>query len=427
MKGLKVMRSVNITGLGPHEVVGSISLDPDPAIFGLDRNFLETQDFPDSLSLRLSPGCSYLMETTFVRNAHPDSSKDNRSVGSTPGSGVYDGVTASDVTTVRDGIQELIELISSKISLEVKQIMLANVAQLLEDTTKDHTKLLEDLNKQYPGNNLSDKSAVDKELQSMSEQLKAFQESVKKKRETLKQSLQKPGIIVTRWAKEEKKKGGIDALKAITSRASESKQQEGFLVLGNPRVTSLLVGDDFPDQVGMDHREVTKKIRVLFKSDRTYVTYYQLAAQHVAWGEVRSGVSNKAIQADVSKVISTLHPYLKGVNAANFASLINDLQFKAELEISKAYDYGNSGFMSGRNTRIFHTHYGDKEALIAEQKRAQGYQPIYSARGTLEKVLAAFNVERRNQLGEQDKTKCSIDHKEKESFEKDLFGSDRTP
>jgi hypothetical protein len=390
MKGLKVMRSVNITGLGPQEVVGSISLDPDPSFFNfLSTNWMETKDFPDSLSLRLSPKCSHIVETTFL-NVTPGAAliEGSKSELKTE-SGNLSPVTANDVAIIRNGIQELVEMVSTKVSLEMKKVVLINTANILEDTTNDHGKLLEDLSKYYPESNFSDKSAVDKELEKTSKQLETIDLSIKSRREALKSALEKPGIIVTRWTKEEKRKGAIDAVKAIAFDSSRSRQQEGFLVLGHPRVTTLVLGNDALDAInGEKECEQCPDLKTFFKAERTYVTYYQLSAQYVSWGEVRSGVNNKIMQVDVSKIISTVQPYLKGLNAAKFTALLEDLQIKAQLELSQAFDYGNSGFMSTGNTRIFSTRYGDEKALIAEQKRAKGYQPIYSARGTLESVLS---------------------------------------
>jgi hypothetical protein len=367
MDGLSVMRTVNITSLGPTEVIGSMSVDPDPPSLDLP-NFMARTDYPDTLSFRLSPECSRIVETTFPK------------------------VDLNDVVTVRDGIQELVELVSNKIALEVKQVILLNVSENLADKTKDHTELLKIVQAQYSTDKLSDESEVNATLQSVNIKLEAIQQKITQKREALKKAQNASGIVVTRWTQERRKKGTLDAMKALTMQGSISSQQEGFLVLGNPRVTSLILGDDILAEFKESDDQNCKslfclKMKTLFQAKRTYVTYYQLSAEHVAWGEVRSGTSNKVIQADISKIASTIHPYLKG---ANFATILNDLQIKADLEISRAYDYGNSGLLSGGTTKVFPMRFSDTNnyvyALAAELKRARNYRPIYTARGTLEQV-----------------------------------------
>jgi hypothetical protein len=367
MDGLSVMRTVNITSLGPTEVIGSMSVDPDPPSIDIFPNFMAKADYPDTLSFRLSPECSRIVETTFPK------------------------VDVNDVVTVRDGIQELVELVSNKIALEVKQVILLNVSENLADKTRDHTELLKILQAQYSADKLSNEAEVNAALQSVNIKLEAIQQKITQKRETLKKAQNASGIIVTRWTQERKKKGALDAMKALAMESSSSSQQEGFLVLGNPRVTSLILGDDILAEFTESDEKCKSwaciKMKTLFQAKRTYVTYYQLSAEHVAWGEVRSGTSNKVIQADISKIASTIHPYLKG---ANFATLLNDLQIKADLEISRAYDYGNSGLLSGGTTKVFPMRFSDSNnyvyALAAELKRARNYRPIYTARGTLEQV-----------------------------------------
>lgn len=400
MKGLLVMRTVNVTGLGPNEVIGSLSVDPDPSHLDFS-NIMSTADYPDSLSFRLSPECSRIVESNFGGKIE---------------------VTIEDVATVRDNIQELVELISKKIGLEIKQIVLMKSTDSLADTTKDHQEILRILQTQYPGDKLSEVSEVSDTLKNVNGQLEAVQKVIESKRETLRAALTKSGIVVTRWSQERKKKSTIDALKGFMVQASSNSLQEGFLVLGNPRVTSLVLGDDFleEDEVleckndcikmktpfqakrtyvpGEDFLEEEQaleckkdciKMKTLFQAKRTYVTYYQLSAKQIAWGEVRAGTSSKNIQADISQIASTLQPYLK---AANFAAVLKDLQIKADLEMSRAYDYGNSGLLSGGKTRVFPMRFSNTHnyiaALTAEHKRAEGYIPIYNARGTLGEVVA---------------------------------------
>ena len=176
MKGLLVMRTVNVTGLGPNEVIGSLSVDPDPSHLDFS-NIMSTADYPDSLSFRLSPECSRIVESNFGGKIE---------------------VTIEDVATVRDNIQELVELMSKKIGLEIKQIVLMKSTDSLADTTKDHQEILRILQTQYPGDKLSEVSEVNNTLKNVNSQLEAVQKVIESKRETLRAALTKSGIVVTR-------------------------------------------------------------------------------------------------------------------------------------------------------------------------------------------------------------------------------------
>jgi hypothetical protein len=376
MKGLHVMRSVNITGLGPNEVVGSISVDVDPPNWFVDwPSPFSSVDYPDSLGLRLSPECSHIVEMTFE--------------------GDKNGV--KNVATLRDGVQELVELVSRKLDLEIKRTILSTSAEILADKTSEHNteiEILKILQRRYPTDKLTNATEVNESLVLVTNNLEVIKQIIDKKRKELKAALQTPGIVVTRWSQERKKSGMLDFFKAVTFQASSSSQQEGFLILGEPRVTTLLLGYDsiagipqlLPDS---SKTEEMRALLTVFNAKRTYVTYYQLSAKHIAWGENRSGMSNLAIQADISKIASTLQPYLK---AGNLSSILNDLQAVVELEMSRAYDYGNSGLLSGGKTKVFPIRFTTEDyakALVAEQRRAQDYRPIYNARGTLGALIAA--------------------------------------
>ncbi len=375
MWGLEVMRAVNITGLGPNEVVGSISVDVDPPnwIRSWPSPF-SSMDYPDSLGLRLSPECSHIVEMTF---------KDDKS-----------GV--KNVVNLRDGVQEIVELVSRKLDLEIKRVILSTSAEALVDKSSEHNaEILKILQRRYPTDKLTNATEINESLILVTNNLEVIKTTIDKKREELKDALQTPGIVMTRWSQERKKSGMLDFFKAATFQESSSSQQEGFLILGDPRVTTLVLGYDWiagipnflPQSCEKCNEEEMRALSKTFRTDRTYITYYQLSAKHIAWGENKSGMSNLAIKADISKIASTLQPYLKAVN---LKSILTDLQAVVEIEMSRAYDYGNSGLLSGGKTKIFPISFASKdyaEALLHEQERAQDYRSVYSARGTLGKLI----------------------------------------
>ena len=379
MTGLRVMRAVSVTGLGPNEVVGSISVDPDPpnAVVDFPSPFA-SKDYPDSLGLRLSPTCSRLAETTFLG-----------------------AVTLDDVTTLRDGAQEVAELVTRKVRVGVERVALSEGAAILAKPLDEarKTEILKSLQVAFPNLALTDASKVSEVLGGVETEFAAIQHELKKKLTALKIAQQKPGIVVTRWSQEKSRSGTLDAVGA-GAQGSKNRVQEGFLVLGSPRVTTLILGSDLVARVERTNPNQTNcgpnadckvEIKNLMRPTRTYTTYYQLSAQHLAWGDDRSGASRLAIQADIGTILTTLDPLIKA--GSGLSAILRDFQLKAAVEISRVYDFGNSGLTSGAKTTIFPFRFSDHDnyikSLLAEQARAGSYRPIYSARATLERLVAS--------------------------------------
>ena len=377
MTGLRVMRTVNITGLGPNEVVGSISVDPDPPNPLLDfPSPFSSKDYPDSLGFRLSPNCSRVAEMTFK-----------------------DEVTIQDITAIRDGVQEIATLVSRKLHFEVRKAVLEEAVSFLAKTNDAEKKstYLKSIQNVFPEYDLADEEKLKAVISNVDTMWQAISNVVDSKRTELKTALQKPGIITTRWSVEKKRSGSLEAVGTGTQ-ASKTTNQEGFLVLGNPRVVTLILGSDVVARAQRSDPKSGKceltaeciiEVKNLIKPTRSYMTYYQLSAKHLAWGETSSGASSFAIQADISKIIRTLNPLIKA--GSGIQSILEQFQVKAAAEFSKAYELGNSGFNSGGNTKIYPFRFSNHEnflkSLSAQQKRGNSYRPIYNARATIDRFI----------------------------------------
>jgi hypothetical protein len=111
----------------------------------------------------------------------------------------------------------------------------------------------------------------------------------------------------------------------------------------------------------------------------------------LAWGETLSGASNFGLQADISKIVGTLNPLIKA--GSGLSSILEQFQVKVAAEFSKVYEFGNSGLNSGGVTKLFPFRFSNHEnyvkSLIAQQKRANEYRPIYNARATIDRFIAS--------------------------------------
>ncbi len=393
MTGLRVMRSVNITGLGPNEVVGSISVDPDPPNWLVDfPSPFSSKDYPDSLGFRLSPTCSKVAEMTFE----------------------FD-VKIADVTAIRDGVQELAELVTAKLRLEIRIAAFDQAMAFLGSgaTATEKTTYLKALQNTFPEYTLTDEEKIKEARASADVALKAVTKQADQRQIQLTEALQKPGIVTTRWSLEKKRSATLEAVGAGIQ-ASKTSTQEGFLVLGNPRVVTLIVGSDAvarvkrsdpsSDYCKQNKKACTVEVKNLITPKRTYITYYQLSAKHLAWGETRSGSSSVAIQADLSKIASSLNPLIKA--GSGFPSIVEQFQVKAAIAFSKVYELGNSGLNSGGKTKIFPFRFSNHDnylkALVEQQKRSDDYRPIYNARATVDSFIA-WKLKKTQEVTDADK------------------------
>lgn len=58
------------------------------------------------------------------------------------------------------------------------------------------------------------------------------------------QILAKGGIIVSNWRRQSQRKGGVSALSSNEIRVGKSDQDEGNLIMVNPRILTLEFGED---------------------------------------------------------------------------------------------------------------------------------------------------------------------------------------
>lgn len=382
MSGFRVMRAVNITGLGPNDAIGATSIDPDPPnIFGDFPSLFSNQDFPDSLAFRLSPKCSRVAETTFNENGN--------------------AVSIEDVTTIRDGVQILAELVTTELRYEIRKEAFNQALSFLSRNTDAQKKAdyLKALQGAFPEYVLTDDAKIKEALDSVDMALQATTKKINEKQTELNVALKKPGIVTTRWNLTKKRSGTFEAVGAGLQ-AKKDTSQEGFLVLGSPKVATLIVGSDLAarvqssamksDKCQAKNNDCAVEIKNLFRSTRAYMTYYQLSAKHLAWGETRSGASSLALQADIGKIASTIDPLIKA--GAGLTSILEQFQVKVTAAFSKVYEFGNTGVNTKGVTRIFPFKFSKRldylKSIDAQQARAVEYMHVHSARGTLDGLVA---------------------------------------
>jgi len=373
--GLRMVRSINVTGLGPEEVVGTLTTDPDKwsAKEQFARFFSGRSDLPDSMTPRLTEGQSFVVHRRFC-NLVADSSSRKQ---------CGQGVSLAALTALRDNLVASQSEIAFAMHNEVKAAALFAVVQATQGASQAQIDpLLQSLQSVYPGDDLSDLKKVQAVLKATQESNSRLSESLAKIRSLTANS----GVFVTRWDKEVEASGRIASGEAASAAGSGRKKIGGFLILGEPQILSLQLGDD------LLARKRNKKDRPgsagVFEDHRNYIAYYQLRARYVLYAESQEEMLSTAIQADIAKVAHILqavggHVDLKSLQAA-------------EIKVQALY----AAILAASGTGVLDAQAGDldwRKFSVApekiasyqenELKHAQGTVPVITIRASFDDFL----------------------------------------
>jgi hypothetical protein len=94
------------------------------------------------------------------------------------------------------------------------------------------------LSSKMPDEKLSEK------LIAQDAKVEAAEQSVQDAQVQYHQILAKGGIIVSNWQRQSQRKGGVSALSSNEIRGGKSDQDEGYLIMVNPRILTLEFGED---------------------------------------------------------------------------------------------------------------------------------------------------------------------------------------
>lgn len=323
---LRMMRSINITGIAPEETIGSISVDPDRfnLIEQLKRFRLNPQDLPDILTPRLNDGTSIVYERTFCGNAQ----------GTCP--------TNVDITDIKNAIQLQEVHIANFANLQIEQQIIELVESAIARTPTDADKLLAALKLQLPANEnikTSTKDDYGAKFLAAKNKIQDDIDTIKIALEKTKIALNKPGIIVTNW-KYESDLSAESGVPGLGGAFNKNKDIAGYAIFGNPVVRSLHFGtyDITGDQNNLFSNDKVKK---LFSEKRLYMTFYQVRARQVLYAESLESILGAQLTLKVKQLVTTLKPLLGAV----------DLQTLSQLELTASATYArfslsaNQGFL----------------------------------------------------------------------------------
>lgn len=340
--GYKAQSVINITGLSPHDEIGTISFDPDR--FSL-LEFLNVfspnpKDIPDILSPRLNLGPTVVYERTFCN------------------------VAANDCATEEDikNIKQAIDLQDQKIDMlskaEIELVTIQAIQVAISQHATDTEKYLSVLKQQFPNNELIKTTTKDNHNTKLDEAIKALVSDIKNitdKLVEIKSSVNKPGIIITNW-KLDKNFNAEAALAGAGGSYSNKKDLQGYLILGNPSVSSLHIGSD---AAKIKHLKACyKNIFDLFRSKSLYMTFYQVRAQQVLYAEsLQSAISAQA-GLRLNELVSTLSTsFASGVNLEGLKSL----QLTIDARYARFSLSSNQGFLDATQGNVSRKNFFDSD------------------------------------------------------------------
>lgn len=371
--GLRMVRSINVTGLGPEEVVGTVTTDPDKwsAREQFARFAPERSDLPDIMTPRLTEGASFVVERSFCAS---ESVPDARGR-------CTSGLQLSDLTALRDKLVESQALVAAALRNEVKAAALAAALQATAGATDAQSQgLLSSVQSLYPGEDLGDRAKIQTKLDGMKAQGLMLNGTLDK----IRSDASRPGVLVTRWEREVEGSAGVSADKLATTSAAGRRKVSGFLILGEPRVTSLQLGDDLLQRKELADRHIGSS--AVFKSHRNYITYYQLRARYVLYAESLEQALQLALQTDISKVTEILGGKVD-------AAALQAISLKVQALYAAIAAASGNGVLDAQTGKVTIHDFSLAPSSIATHQRnaimrSEGTVPVISIRAAFDDFIA---------------------------------------
>ena len=382
--GMRFIRAINITGLGPEEVVGTMTTDPDKwsireqlAKFSPFRS-----DLPDTMTPRMRLGSSQIVERRFCKPKEPNFTECTSN-----------GVSLSELTSLRDGLQKYQQDVADATHAALKQeALIASRAILAADDATARTAL-SNLQALFP----EDSKTTLKDLPSARAQAaKAIEgqfNALDAKIQSTRAALSKSGVLVTNWEREVTISGGADAGESFQGSGSKKKKISGFLILGEPTSISLQIGSDIFKRVKEKRTQTDEWTERIFKRHRNYITFYQLRAKYVVFAESNLSALQGALKADTKALMATLGP-----SAATFAGKVDALKLKVEAAYAAVAAASESGVMDASQSVVVYRDFSFDRGLMetkvmGEMDRAKNSLPVISMRFSLDDYIVTHHDE----------------------------------
>lgn len=377
--GVRYIRTINITGLGPEEVIGTITVDPDRWSLEeqLKRYNLLPKDLPDSLNARFTfAQKSKVYERKYCNDS---STVQNEKC-----------PTIDDVSNIKNAISLQEQYIAKLASTQIEVKTLELVEKSLKSKPEDAEKILSALKIQYPNNltlSSADQATLPTKLSEVISQLNGEVAKIEELLEKNKATANKPGLIVTNW-KFESKQSASGSLPGAEGKYSSNKDTFGYSIFANPTVLTLDIGNDVGSWKIIESASTNSALPKLLKEKRVYLTFYQVRAQHIGYAETQQSTRALKLKAKVKELVETLKPFLTTL----------DLKTLSELDLTLEYEYSrfdmssNQAILTGQGGRVTHEFEFDacQDMTKCVTNAYQTSLPIISSRVNFTKFIEKF-------------------------------------
>ena len=303
--GYKAQSAINITGLAPHDEIGSVSFDPDRFSLLEFLNIFSPnpKDIPDVLSPKITSGNSLVYERIFCG----DTDAGNNCAKNEDVQAIKKAIDLQDIK-----IDAL-----SKAEIELATIQTIQVA--ISQNANDVEKYLQVLKQQFPNNETVKSATKDNHGDKLAKATEALTGEIKKisdELDKIKDSVIKPGIIITNW-KLDKNFSSETTVAGAGGSYSSKKDLQGYLILGNPSVHTLYLGNDISDL-----KKCYANTADLFRNKNLYATFFQVRAKQVLYAESLQSTVSAQAKIKLDELIKTLTlAFAGGVNVDGLRSL----------------------------------------------------------------------------------------------------------
>lgn len=396
-------RAYNITGLGATDSVGQLSADPDPESFKLPGLLFSKRTLPDVLSPRISTECSRVVQVD------------------------YSGAESQDVAVLKNKLVALSEISAANVELSLHNALRGAAIEAINDIKSEFStdqvktdartkEVLSALKLALPASTATTLDQLKEEQLSATKALADSKRKVETAQAAVDSARDKNGLIVTHWVADSTQNVGLTSGAGARVAASSDKKRRGYLILGNPRTTTLVPGDD----LALRACKASKENEHCGSSPRTgldsyighsdlYTTTFQLLAQHWAWFDAADYTRSFDAQVDTSALISALGE----VSGGSLKAKIDALKLNARFSITKSGRSDLGGVLSKPKVTIYPFYFhGDKlydQSVLNGLRRKDGYGTIYSVRTTLDSYIISTSANGRRPSNES----CSKNPKDK--------------
>lgn len=332
-KNIPSIQSININGLGSADTIGMITYDYDRDSW--HKYFDWFVDFPDTMAPRLTNEPSYIVHTW------SELSTDE-----------------STIAFMKKAIHNYQNQLSEYYRTQLLYDILNQTLSGIKDK-EERSHILKNLIRTgYIADDTNTSIGIDDELATLKKRASDLQNELNLSIE----SFNKPGVIIARWETSSNVGTALDAMSSsLKTSAQREKNLQGFVILGEPHVVTLVFGNNFNTSY---ESNVTNIFNV--EHDHVYITHHQLRAKQIAYVESSYNSLIMTLDADVSKLISEFSGY--GIAPKDINTIADELKVKLSMAYGQIASNTAEGFLSKNHSEkiVCNTNISDCPSKISD-------------------------------------------------------------